>query len=108
MNKPEPCKHCGAEANCNNTGIQAADGKPLWWVECLGCGINTAGHETREEAISVWNHHPVEYDCTGCEDIFTSWQEYPCFLCLRNNRRQSELTDNYFPMAEEVCLDEEF
>lgn len=49
-----PCG-CGGKADCNDTGIMSKDGKPLWWVECTGCGISTYGHQQKDEAKAAWN-----------------------------------------------------
>ena len=51
----KPCPFCGGEADCNNTGCMTRDGDPLWWVECLSCGINTGGHTRRKQAVKMWN-----------------------------------------------------
>lgn len=50
-----PCPFCGGEADCNNTGCQDYKLNPLWWVECLGCGISTSGSKEKEKAINEWN-----------------------------------------------------
>lgn len=53
--KLRECPHCGGEADCNDTGCQDYKRNPLWWVECLGCGISTSGSKVKEKAISEWN-----------------------------------------------------
>lgn len=49
------CPCCGGAADCNNTGIVDHEGNPLWWVECLECGLSTSGDKTKEEAEAKWN-----------------------------------------------------
>ncbi len=49
-----PCG-CGGEADCNDVRIMDKNGTPLWWVECLGCGISTYGHQKKDAAKAAWN-----------------------------------------------------
>lgn len=60
MEELKPCPFCGGEADCNKTGIYEYYGIPLWWVECLSCGINTGGYNTRGEAIETWNRRATD------------------------------------------------
>ena len=54
MDELKPCPFCGGEADCNNAGF-LKNGKPMWAVECLNCGMVTAFFYTDSEAIEAWN-----------------------------------------------------
>ena len=54
MAELKPCPFCGGEADCNNAGF-LKNGKPMWAVECVNCGMVTAFFYTDSEAIEVWN-----------------------------------------------------
>ncbi len=53
MAELKPCPFCGGEADCNNSGFMK-DGKPMWAVECLTCGVVTELCGTAEEATEAW------------------------------------------------------
>ena len=55
MSELKNCPCCGHGSDCNNRGLVDHEGNALWWVECLGCGLSTHGHKTRQEAVAAWN-----------------------------------------------------
>ena len=62
MSELKNCPCCGHGSDCNNRGLVDHEGNALWWVECLGCGLSTHGHKTRERAIAAWNHRADEVE----------------------------------------------
>ena len=85
MAELKPCPFCGGEADCNNAGF-LKNGKPMWAVECVNCGMVTAFFYTDSEAIEAWNKRTerpngrwvlVEYRSS----LFGVDQEYQCSIC---------------------------
>lgn len=54
MYELKPCPFCGGEADCNNSGF-VKNGRHMWAVECLQCGVVTEFFNEEAEAVEAWN-----------------------------------------------------
>lgn len=83
MIDPLNCPCCAGLSVCSNAGLCDKDGNPLWWVECLECGVYTSGHNTRDEAINVWNRRSGIVRCKDCwrRDANECAMWYECDEC---------------------------
>lgn len=116
--KLKSCPFCGGVGNCNNVGLCDKDGNPLWWVECIDCGINTAGHTTQNEAITSWNRRPAAhmytedelYDKNGSPvwgevygyELYDTW-----LLVDADNRELIDCTGQRYGFCDVVAYDRE-
>lgn len=51
----KPCPFCGGEADLSDTAVRTKQGKKLWSVECMECGV-ILDRESREDALEAWNN----------------------------------------------------
>lgn len=54
------CPHCGSTQAEVSKWTNSLDERSLYFVICGKCAARTNFYKTREEAITAWNHRPIE------------------------------------------------